>query len=118
MEFAVNNTLDKIQKASMINCNEEKKCAMCGQIIFLKEIHIICQVKEIGGQYKMKNYCCNCFDKKIDDDVKRIRKWSNKTIEDLRNMKNPMEEYMGSDAKKEVDNMRKMLNKIEGEEDE
>jgi len=109
---------EKFQKASMMNTSEETKCEECQQIIFQKEIFMICQVKEFKGEIKLKNFCCDCFKKKIEEDIKRIRKWGDKTVQELLNMLTPINEYMDSDIKKQTDDNRKMLNKIEGEEGE
>ena len=106
---------EKFQKASMMNTNEEMKCEECQQIIFQKEIFMVCQVKEFKGEIRLKNFCCDCFKQKIEEDIKRIRKWGDKTVQELLNMLTPINEYMDSDIKKQTDDNRKMLNKIEGE---
>jgi len=108
-------TMDKFQRASPMNSPEEKKCEACGQVIFEKELYLLCQVKEFKGEIRLKNYCCDCFRKKIDEDVARIQKWSGNTIQDLMNMIKPIEDYMLSDTKKQIDANRKMLNRIEEE---
>jgi len=106
---------EKFQKASMMNTEEESKCEECGEIIFQKEIYMICQVKDFKGEIKLKRFCCDCFKLKIGEDIKRIRKWSDRNVQDLLNMLTPINEYMDSDIKKQTDENRKMLNKIEGE---
>jgi hypothetical protein len=108
-------TMDKFQRASPMNSPEEKKCEACGQVIFEKELYMLCQVKEFKGEIKLKTFCCDCFKQKVDEDIERIRKWSGKTIQELSTMLNPIMTYMESETKKQIDGNRKMLNKIEGE---
>jgi formylmethanofuran dehydrogenase subunit C len=107
--------MDKFQRASPMNSNEETRCESCNQIIFEKEMFMICQIKEYKGEIKLKNYCCDCFQKKIDEDIERVQKWSRNTIQELGNMIAPIQDYMISETKKQIDNNRKMLKKIEGE---
>lgn len=107
---------EKFQRASPMNSPEEKKCDACEQVIFEKELFMLCQVKEFKGEIKLKNCCCDCFKKKIEDDITRIQKWERKTVQELINMLTPIEDYMESDTKKQIDSNRKMLNRIEGEE--
>jgi hypothetical protein len=116
VDLMISNSTEKFMKASMMNTNEEMKCEECQQIIFQKEIFMVCQVKEFKGEIKLKNFCCDCFKQKIEEDIKRIRKWSDKNVQELLNMLTPIEGYMESDIKKQTDEHRKMIDKIEGEE--
>lgn len=111
-------TMDKFQRASPMNVPEEKTCECCGKIIFEKEMFMLCQVKQFKGDIKLKNFCCDCFKQKVEEDVERIQKWTNKTTQELLAMLLPIQEYMESDTKKQIDANRKMLNKIEGKEGE
>jgi hypothetical protein len=115
MQISSMTDMDKFQRASPMNSPEEKKCEACGQVIFEKELFMLCQVKEFRGEIKLKNFCCDCFRIKINEDIDRIRKWSGKTIQDLAGMLAPIMTYMESETKKQIDENRKMLNKIEGE---
>jgi hypothetical protein len=108
-------TMDKFQRASPMNVPEEKKCECCGQVIFEKEMFMLCQVKEFKGEIRLKNFCCDCFKKKIDEDIERIERWSHKTTSELAAMLTPIQDYLESDTKKQIDANRKMLNRIEGE---
>lgn len=113
-----NLSSDKLQKASPMNSCEEGICESCHQIIFEKEMFIICQIKDYKGEIKLKNFCCDCFKRKVEDDIERIHKWSRKTVGELDNMLNPILDYMNSDIKKQIDENRMMLKKIEGVEEE
>ena len=106
---------DKIQNASPMNSPEEKKCELCKQVIFEKEMYMICQIKNYKGEFKMKDYCCDCFKKEIEDDIERVQNWSRKTVNNLMNMLSPIEVYMNSETKKEIDANRKILNRVEEE---
>ena len=108
-------TMDKFQRASPINSMEEKKCDACNKVIFEKELYMICQVKEYKGKIVLKNFCCDCFKEKVEQDMERIQKWSNRTVKELADMLAPIMDYMGSDTKQKIDENRKMLNRIEGE---
>ena len=108
--------IDKLERASPMNSLEETKCSMCGNIIFEKEMYMICQMKTYENRIT-KNLCCDCFNEKVEQDINRIQNWSAKNINNLINMLAPIQQYMNSDIKKEIDNNRKMLKKIEGEND-
>lgn len=107
-------TMDKFQKASPMNVPEETKCCCCEQMIFERELFMLCQVKGFKGDIALKNFCCDCFKKKVEEDIERIQKWYNKTTQELMGMYAPIQEYMESDTKKRIDANRKMLNRIEG----
>jgi len=106
--------IDKLERASPMNSLEETKCSICGNIIFEKEMYMVCQMKTYQERIT-KNLCCDCFNEKVENDIQRIQNWSNKNINNLLNMLAPIKEYMYSDIKKEIDNNRKMLKRIEGE---
>jgi hypothetical protein len=110
-----NQNSEKFQRASPMNSTEEQKCDNCEQIIFEKEMYMICQVKQYGTGIKLKKFCIDCFEKKINDDIERIRKWSNKTVQELIGMIAPISDYLESETKKQIDANRKMLKKIEAE---
>jgi hypothetical protein len=114
MQINPRSYIEKLQKASPMNSVEEKVCEECNQIIFEKEMHIICQIK-LGTEFKLKTMCCDCFKKKVENDIERINNWGRKSIEELNNMINPIMAYMNSDIKKQIDCNRMMLKKIEGE---
>ena len=115
MQLKATGKGDKIQKASPINSPEEKKCDLCNQIIFIKEMYMMCQIKEFKGEFKFKDYCCDCFQEKVEEDIERIQKWSRTTITNLLNMLSPIETYMNSETKKQIDESRKMLKVIESD---
>jgi hypothetical protein len=107
--------MEKFMKASPMNSIEECKCEECGNIIFEKELFMNCFIKGFEGDIKPKKYCCDCFKKKIDQDLKNIEKWSAKTRQELFNMIIPIQDYLQSETKQKMDNMRKMLTNIEKE---
>lgn len=108
--------MEKFVRASPMNSNEEIKCEECEEVIFEKELFMLCQVKGYDKEVKLKNICCDCFKKKVEDGVERVQKWSRKTVDELLGMLNPIQAYMDSETKKQIDSNRKMLKKIEGEE--
>lgn len=105
-------------KASPMNSNEEIKCDECNEVIFEKEMFMLCQIKEDRRhppEFKLRNFCCNCFKGKIENDIENVKKWSAKTINELDSMMKPILDYMQSDTKKQIDDARKMLKVIENE---
>lgn len=112
------SNFEKFLKAAPMNSTEECKCVECQRIILEKELFMQCQMKEYSGTgFVDKIFCCDCFKKKVEDDIERIRKWSGKTIQELMNMLSPIQAYMQSETKKILDNNRKMLDKIEDKDD-
>jgi hypothetical protein len=107
-------TMEKLVKASPINVNEERKCTECGNVIYEKEMFMLCDLK-VNNDKIQKNICCDCFKEKVEKDIQGIEKWYKKTIFELAGMLSPIQEYMNSETKKQLDMNRKMLEKIEGE---
>ena len=75
---------------------------------------MICHLKTYQERV-IRNFCCDCFQEKVENDISRIQNWSTKNINRLLDMLIPIESYLESDSKKEIDINRKIILRIEGE---